>query len=88
LLRAEGLVELGLIVTPQLVGDGGPVEAIWRTALERSRERMLDLRLITEQEFAEGLALLGDPSFVKVAMLLISAWGRRPAEPEGAAGGS
>jgi hypothetical protein len=38
---------------------------------------MLELRLITEKDFASGMALFDDPSFVEVAMLLISVWARK-----------
>jgi hypothetical protein len=67
--------------TLQLVGDGGLAEQVWRTALEQARERMLANELIAEDEFTEGMALLDDPSFVDVAMVLISAWGRREPAP-------
>jgi SAM-dependent methyltransferase len=78
LLHEVGLREVGMQPTPQLVGDGGVAEQVWRTALEQARDQMLAHGLISEEDFAEGLALLDDPSFVDVAMVLVSAWGRRP----------
>jgi SAM-dependent methyltransferase len=78
LLQGVGLDEIGMTLAPQFVGDGGAAEEIWRTALAQSRDRMVELGLLTEEEFAEGMALLDDPSFVDVAMLLVSAWGRKP----------
>ena len=67
--------------TLQLVGDGGVAEQVWRTALEQAHDQMLAHRLISKDDFAEGLALLDDPSFVDFAMVLVSAWGRRPVGP-------
>ena len=82
LLHEAGLVEIGMQPTLQLVGDGGVAEQVWRTALEQARERMLANELISEDDFAEGMGLLDDPSFVDVAMVLVSAWGRREPQPE------
>ena len=79
LLHEVGLREIGMQPTPQLVGDGGVAEQVWRTALERARGQMIAHELIGETDFAQGIALLDDPSFVDVAMVLISAWGRRAA---------
>jgi ubiquinone/menaquinone biosynthesis C-methylase UbiE len=85
LLASAGLRDVGALATPQLVGDGGAADAIWRTALEQAREQMLRLRLLTEHELEAGFALLDDASFLELAMLLISTWGRKPA-PRGGAG--
>ena len=38
---------------------------------------MLGLDLISEQELHAGLALFDSPGFLEIAMLVISAWGRR-----------
>jgi SAM-dependent methyltransferase len=81
LLHEAGLVEIGMQPTLQLVGDGGVAEQVWRTALEQAREQMIANELIRQDDFAEGMALLDDPSFVDVAMVLISTWGRRPIAP-------
>ena len=81
LLHDVGLREIGMQHTLQVVGDRGPAEQVWRTALEQARERMIAQELITEEDFARGVALLDDPSFVDVAMVLVSAWGRRPVAP-------
>jgi SAM-dependent methyltransferase len=81
LLHEAGLVEIGMQPTLQLVGDGGIAEQVWRTALEQAREQMISNELISEDDFAHGLALLNEPSFVDVAMVLISTWGRRGPAP-------
>src|SRR5215211_5938531 len=78
LLHDSGLREVGMQPTLQLVGDGGIAEQVWRTALGQAHERMVALELIREEDFAAGVALLNDPAFVDVAMVLVSAWGRRP----------
>jgi len=78
LLHDAGLREVGMQPTLQLVGDGGIAEQVWRTALGQAHERMVALELIREEDFAAGVALLNDPAFVDVAMVLVSAWGRRP----------
>ena len=81
LLHEAGLCEIGMQPTLQLVGDGGVAEQVWRTALEQAHDQMLANGLISKDDFAEGLALLDDPSFVDVAMVLVSAWGRRAVAP-------
>jgi ubiquinone/menaquinone biosynthesis C-methylase UbiE len=81
LLYEAGLRDIGMQPTVQLVGDGGAAEQVWRTAFDQARDQMIALELISEEEFAAGVALLDDPSFVDVAMVLISAWGRRAAAP-------
>jgi SAM-dependent methyltransferase len=79
-LHEAGLSDIGMQPTLQVVGDGGVVEQVWRTAFDQARDRMIALELISEEEFARGVALFDEPSFVELAMVLISAWGRRPAE--------
>jgi SAM-dependent methyltransferase len=80
LLHEVGLRDVGMQPTVQAIGDGGVAEQVWRTAFDQARERMIALELISEEEFGRGVALLDDPSFVDLAMVLISAWGRRPSE--------
>jgi SAM-dependent methyltransferase len=80
LLHEAGLGDVGMKPTLQVIGDGGVAEQVWRTAFDQARDRMIALELISEEEFTRGVALLDDPSFVDLAMVLISAWGRRPAE--------
>jgi len=77
LLAAHGLEDVGIDVTSQLVGDGGPAEAIWRTAIAQARAEMLGLDLISEPELHAGLALFDSPGLLEIAMLVISAWDRR-----------
>jgi SAM-dependent methyltransferase len=79
LLYQVGLRDIGMRPTLQLVGDGGPAEQVWRTAFEQARERMVGLELISEKDFNAGVALFADPSFLDVALVLMSVWGRRPA---------
>lgn len=79
LMYEAGLRDIGMRPTLQLVGDGGPAEHVWRTAFGQARDRMIALGLIGEDEFEAGVALFDDPSFVDLALMLVSAWGRRPA---------
>jgi SAM-dependent methyltransferase len=80
LFSAHGLDDVGIDVTSQLVGDGGPAEAIWRTAFAQARDQLLSLELISEQDLDSGLALFDEPQFLDGAMLMIAAWGRRARE--------
>ncbi len=74
-----GLVDIGMRVAPQYVGDGGPGEDIWRIALTQARPTILDAGLLTDEEFAEGLELFDHPGFLDMATALVSVWGRASA---------
>ncbi|MBB5868734.1 SAM-dependent methyltransferase [Allocatelliglobosispora scoriae] len=76
---AAGLVELGLIHTPLLVGGGGStMEVALVSTLERIRPMMLAHGTITEREYAEGMALFADPSFLDTSFAHLAVWGRAP----------
>lgn len=77
-LAKAGLECIGMRMFPQYVGDGGPGEDIWRLALAQARPFILDGRLLTAEEFAEGIASFDDPAFVDLSIAMISAWGRTP----------
>lgn len=79
-LRGAGLCHVGVSLAPQLVGDGGDGEAIWRAALGQSRAFMVEQGLIGDGELAAGLALLDEPSFLDVVMALVSGWGQKPGD--------
>jgi hypothetical protein len=43
----------------------------------QSQTEILETGIVTEQEFAETLKLLDDPEWIRISLLMISAWVRR-----------
>lgn len=78
-MAGTGLTDLGMRLSAHYVGDGGLGEEIWRIFLEQARAGILEHGLLSESEFAEGLALFDDPAFVEAAVVFVAAWARRPA---------
>lgn len=77
-LAEVGLVDVGMRVFPQYVGDGGAGDALWRVALAQARPGILQSGLLTEAEFTAGLALFDAPDFVDLSVAMVSVWARRP----------
>lgn len=83
MLAGAGLVEVGMSVSMDHVGDGGPGEEFWRVFLTQLGPALTGSGLLGEAQFAAGLAMFDDPSFVDVAAANVSAWGRFPAPGRG-----
>lgn len=64
-----------------LVRRGGTPGVIpWQLSVEKIRDRIVDLNLLSHEEIERHQALLHDPSFTYLTPLLLSTWGRVPAE--------
>jgi hypothetical protein len=62
-----------------IVRGGSPLAADFlRLTIEKLREAVLAGGTVTQEEFAEAVAALQDPSITVVAPMTVAAWGRRP----------
>ena len=62
-----------------IVRGGSPLAADFlRLTIEKLREAVLAGGMVTQEEFAEAVAALQDPSITVVAPMTGAAWGRRP----------
>jgi SAM-dependent methyltransferase len=77
-LRAHGLEEVGM-EGHLTVWPGGPDRPVMdRPNFEQMRADVVARGLISEEEIAQAIALLDDPTFVVSSPIMMSAWGRRP----------
>ncbi|HEY3893730.1 MAG TPA: methyltransferase domain-containing protein [Pseudonocardiaceae bacterium] len=77
-LAEVGLVELGLAVSAKHVGDGSADDAIYRMSMAQFRAGLVGKGLLSETEYAAGMAALDDPAIIDTLSANIAAWGRRP----------
>jgi SAM-dependent methyltransferase len=79
-LRALGLNEVRLIGAV-MEGTGGsdhPGNKVYRMTVQRMRERMVDAKLLTNEEIDQFLADLGSPELHAITAIHCAAWGRKP----------
>ncbi len=67
------------LMTMQL--GGAPSARFWRVTLEQIRDGVTQACLLTDEELEAYAALLGSPEYRWLQPVMVSAWGRRPAEP-------
>jgi SAM-dependent methyltransferase len=79
-LEAEGLsdVEAEGRVSILRFGAGSKGQVLGRLTLMQLREPMIEAGLTTQPEFDALMALLDDPRFAFMTMVVMAAWGRRP----------
>jgi SAM-dependent methyltransferase len=76
-LASLGLTNIGLSVSPLICGNGGPADEFWRTFFTQLAPALTRPGLLTEAEYAAGMAMFEDPSFADVPVVFVSAWGQR-----------
>ena len=70
------------------MAQGGSAESrFWRLTCEQMREALLATGAMPEEELDRYAALLENPAVSYLLPMAIAAWGQRPAEDGGAAGG-
>ena len=76
-LASHGIVNIGTDVhVPQLRG-GSPLAEFWRRTFGEVRESIIAAGHLDDDEFDAGMALFDDPTFIDLALGLISVWGQR-----------
>jgi hypothetical protein len=74
-----GLAEVGMSVTIDMVGGGGPTNDFWKTTFAQLQPFLLDQQLVTEETYNQAHAQVDDPTFRDTLWAYIRTWGRRPA---------
>jgi hypothetical protein len=59
-------------------GDGSPDDAFYRMAMAQMRPGLVGRGLLSDTEYAVGIALLDDPTIIDTVFANVVAWGRRP----------
>jgi hypothetical protein len=77
-LRAHGLVDVAAEASIFMWHSGLPGVSLLRANFEQLHSSMIDAGYVTEEEFDQDLARLGDPSFMMPSPIMWTAWGRRP----------
>ncbi|MGH3853504.1 MAG: class I SAM-dependent methyltransferase [Pseudonocardiaceae bacterium] len=77
-LAEAGLVELGMSVSVQHVGDGSPDDAFYRMSMAQLRSGLVGRGLLSEDQYTAGIAPLDDPAVLDALFANVAAWGRRP----------
>lgn len=79
-LRALGLADVGAEGRVFMVQGGSePAGEVWRLTAQQVSARIVAAGLLTADEMARVVALLGDPDFAWMEGLVMAAWGRKPA---------
>jgi SAM-dependent methyltransferase len=77
LLRGYGLADVGAEGRTFMWSAGSAGLSLTRANYEQLRSAMIGAGYITEEEFKQDMARLGDPSFIMPSPILWAAWGRR-----------
>jgi hypothetical protein len=77
-LRAHGLVSVAAEACIFMWDSGSPGTSLLRANFDQLRSNMIDAGYITEEEFAQDIERLNDPSFIMPSPIMWTAWGRRP----------
>ncbi|MEV6148581.1 class I SAM-dependent methyltransferase [Streptomyces sp. NPDC051992] len=77
LLSQAGLTDIGVRCTPGLVGRNGNADAFLRLSLEQIGPALVRERLTTPEELADCTNLLEGGDYTDLALMTLSAWGRR-----------
>lgn len=78
-LAESGLHDVSMSAAAQACGNGGLDDEFWKTFLAQLGPAFVESGKLTDQELADGLAMIDDPAFVDIPVAFISAWGRRAA---------
>lgn len=77
-LRALGLTEFGAEGRVFIVqGGSSPAGEVWQLTAQQVSARIVGAGLLSADEMARVVALLGDPSFAWMEGLVMAAWGRK-----------
>jgi SAM-dependent methyltransferase len=77
-LQRHGYRKIGASALVPALQGGTPTSMFWSLTLETLRTRIVDARLIDDDEINEAQKLLADPEFWDLAPGLMAAWGLRP----------
>jgi SAM-dependent methyltransferase len=77
-LRALGLSAVDAEGRVYIVRGGTPPAEVWRLTAEQVGPRIIASGYLSEDEMAQVLALLADPSFAWMEGLVMATWGRNP----------
>lgn len=76
-LQDLGLEPCGMNVRVMVIGDGGPGDAFWRTALEQVGPFMTAESLLTTEELDDITHFLDEPGCLDMSFALVSTWARK-----------
>ncbi|MER7379342.1 class I SAM-dependent methyltransferase [Streptomyces lanatus] len=79
-LARAGLESVGLRLTPAGPGQTPADDELIGLRLRQEGHALVDAGVVTEDELAEFMGLLGRPEGRDMTTLMVSAWARRPAE--------
>jgi SAM-dependent methyltransferase len=77
-LQRHGYRDAGAWAIVPTVQGGTPIAKFWSLTLETVRPRLLDAKLIGDEEIDQAQRLLADPEFFDLGPGFLAAWGRRP----------
>jgi SAM-dependent methyltransferase len=80
-LAEIGLSDLGLEINLHPVGSGGPGDEFWPLFLGQLRPEIIRHQILTEEQIAEAITMIDDPTFVNTPFAFVSDWARRPTLP-------
>jgi SAM-dependent methyltransferase len=78
-MRRAGFVDCASTGYCESWRGGSPGARLHQANAVQVRDQLLAKGIVTEQEFADFLALIEDPELVMNSYLMMSSWGRRPA---------
>jgi hypothetical protein len=78
MLSSRGLKDVGIEGHISSWRGGTAGAKLEKANFLQSRAEILETGMVTAQEFAEALKLIDDPEWVRISLLMISAWGRKP----------
>ena len=79
IVAGMGLVEVGGEGDFSVIQGGSPTAEFFALTGEQMRERMLEAKALTEEQFDQGMALLNDPAFWAFGGGGVAVWGQRAA---------
>jgi SAM-dependent methyltransferase len=81
-LRALGLHHIGSRTTLGTIGDGSATDAFWTATVEQAVPALIGGGFLTAQDIDAMRALHRTPGFTDTGVSLVSAWGRKPQQPD------
>jgi hypothetical protein len=77
-LQRHGYRDIGASAVVPTMQGGTPMAKFWSLSLETVRSRILDAKLMSDEEINQVQRLLADPQFFDLGPGFLAAWGRRP----------
>jgi ubiquinone/menaquinone biosynthesis C-methylase UbiE len=77
-LQRHGYRDVGAAAIAPVFRGGTPAARLWTLTLETLRSRIVDARLLTDDQIDEAQQSLADPNFWDFSAGWVAAWGRRP----------